>query len=139
MANRGPKRSNYGLYSGVLVLLAFVNLMRPAWKPSATGSWLGPAFRKCLKNRNLSQNVARIAHRPAGLIVGAGLVSAQIRAGTRPAPTRMANRGTTCMFWRILRRPLPAYSFAISVLRKRTGQKRNIKIRRYSSTLNQKG
>jgi hypothetical protein len=53
-----------------------------------------PARRDCLKSRNLSQIVARSSHHLFGLIVGAGLVCAQIRAGTRPAPTRMVNRGT---------------------------------------------
>ncbi len=59
--------------------------------------------RKVSQNRNLFQIVARIAHGPAGLIVGAGLVSAQIRAGTRPAPTRMANRTTICVHSKMLR------------------------------------
>jgi hypothetical protein len=74
-----------------------------AGEPHQSGLFANDAVRKCLKNRNLSQMVARIAHGPAGLIVGAGLVSAQIRAGTRPAPTRMANRATMFEHSRILR------------------------------------
>jgi hypothetical protein len=61
--------------------------------------------RNCRKSRNLSQIVARSSHHLLGLIVGADLVSAQIRAGTRPAPTGMANRAKICMFWRIVRWP----------------------------------